>query len=67
MPSNPTIETKWLTETEAAEYLRLGLHALRWHRREGRGPNFYKFGKFVRYAEADLVEWARAQSANRQS
>ncbi|ANI91262.1 helix-turn-helix domain-containing protein [Dietzia timorensis] len=67
MPTKPTIETQWLTEPEAAEFLRISVNALRFQRREGRGPNFYKFGKFVRYAEADLVEWARAQSANHAS
>lgn len=46
-------------DTEAAaRYLSLSPHSLECYRSLGGGPPFYKFGKFVRYAVADLQLWA---------
>lgn len=46
-------------DTEAAaRYLALSPHSLECYRSLGGGPPFYKFGKFVRYAIADLDVWA---------
>ena len=46
-------------DTEAAaRYLALSPHSLECYRSLGGGPPFYKFGKFVRYAVADLEAWA---------
>lgn len=42
----------------AARYLALSPHSLECYRSLGGGPPFYKFGKFVRYAVADLAVWA---------
>ena len=42
----------------AARYLALSSHSLECYRSLGGGPPFYKFGKFVRYAVADLTAWA---------
>lgn len=42
----------------AARYLALSPHSLECYRSLGGGPPFYKFGKFVRYAVADLEAWA---------
>lgn len=42
----------------AARYLALSPHSLECYRSLGGGPSFYKFGKFVRYAVADLEAWA---------
>lgn len=42
----------------AARYLALTSHTLECYRAVGGGPAFYKFGKFVRYAVADLEAWA---------
>lgn len=42
----------------AARYLALSPHSLECYRSLGGGPPFYKFGKFVRYAVADLESWA---------
>ena len=42
----------------AARYLALSLHSLECYRSLGGGPPFYKFGKFVRYAVANLQAWA---------
>ena len=49
-------------DTEAAaRYLALSPHSLECYRSLGGGPPFYKFGKFVRYAVADLESWAAAR------
>lgn len=43
----------------AARYLAISPHSLECYRSLGGGPPFYKFGKFVRYAVADIEDWAR--------
>lgn len=53
-------------DTEAAaRYLALSPHSLECYRSLGGGPPFYKFGKFVRYAVADLEAWAIARKHER--
>lgn len=53
-------------DTEAAaRYLALSPHSLECYRSLGGGPPFYKFGKFVRYAVADLVAWAASRRCER--
>jgi hypothetical protein len=54
----------------AARYLALDAHSLACYRSLDTGPAFYKFGRHVRYAVADLDAWAegcrRSTSATRQ-
>lgn len=46
-------------DTEAAaRYLALEAHTLECYRSLGGGPIFHKFGRYVRYAVADLDAWA---------
>jgi len=46
-------------DTEAAsKYLALDAHTLECYRSLDTGPAFYKFGRYVRYAIADLDVWA---------
>ncbi len=53
-------------DTEAAaRYLALSPHSLECYRSFGGGPPFYKFGKFVRYAVADLEKWAAERRHDR--
>lgn len=47
----------FVTTEEAARYLALSPHSLECYRAKGAGPVFYKFGKAVRYAVADLEAW----------
>lgn len=47
----------FVTTDEAARYLALSPHSLECYRAKGAGPAFYKFGKAVRYAVADLEAW----------
>ncbi|MER8954558.1 helix-turn-helix domain-containing protein [Mesorhizobium sp. M0833] len=41
----------------AAKYLALDPHTLECYRSRDTGPAFYKFGRYVRYAVADLDAW----------
>ena len=49
---------RYLTNDEAAEYLRLSPRTLEKQRVIGGGPKFRKFGRRVMYAVADLDAWA---------
>ena len=49
---------RYLTNDEAAEYLRLSPRTLEKQRVIGGGPRFRKFGRRVLYAIADLEAWA---------
>ena len=52
----------YLTNDEAAEYLRLSPRTLEKQRVIGGGPKFRKFGRRVMYAVSDLDAWADARS-----
>lgn len=53
---------RYLTNDEAADYLRLSPRTLEKQRVIGDGPRFRKFGRRVMYAVADLDAWADARS-----
>jgi len=53
---------RYLTNDEAAEHLSLSPRTLEKLRVMGGGPKFRKFGRSVRYAEADLDAWAAERS-----
>ena len=53
---------RYLTNNEAAEYLRLSPRTLEKQRVFGGGPKFRKFGRRVMYAVADLDAWASDRS-----
>jgi len=59
-PSAPPI--RYLTNDEAAAFLRLSPRTLEKMRVIGGGPRFRKFGRRVMYAVADLEAWADARS-----
>lgn len=50
--------SRYLTNAEAAKYLRLSPRTLEKHRVLGGGPRFRKFGRRVLYALTDLEAWA---------
>jgi excisionase family DNA binding protein len=52
------IPRMYLTNTEAAQYLRLSPRTLEKMRGLGDGPRFHKFGRRVLYARVDLDAWA---------
>ena len=53
---------RYLTNDEAADYLRLSPRTLEKQRVIGNGPKFRKFGRRVMYAVADLDAWADQRS-----
>jgi hypothetical protein len=53
---------RYLTNSEAAAFLRLSPRTLEKQRVIGGGPRFHKFGRRVMYALADLEAWASARS-----
>ena len=52
---------RYLDTREAAQYLGLSNRTLDRYRMTGEGPVFHKFGTRIRYAQADLEEWAAAR------
>ena len=53
---------RYLTNDEAAAFLRLSPRTLEKQRVVGGGPRFRKFGRRVVYAIDDLEAWANARS-----
>jgi len=53
---------RYLTNDEAAAFLRLSPRTLEKQRVLGGGPRFRKFGRRVMYAVTDLEAWADARS-----
>ncbi|MBU1223463.1 MAG: helix-turn-helix domain-containing protein [Gammaproteobacteria bacterium] len=61
-PAQTTQSARYLTNSEAAAFLRLSPRTLEKQRVIGGGPRFRKFGRRVMYAIADLEAWADARS-----
>ncbi|MBN8761713.1 MAG: DNA-binding protein [Thiobacillus sp. 65-69] len=61
-PAQSTQSARYLTNSEAAEFLRLSPRTLEKQRVIGGGPRFRKFGRRVMYAISDLEAWADARS-----
>ena len=61
-PTPPAQPARYLTNDEAAAFLRLSPRTLEKQRVIGGGPRFRKFGRRVMYAAADLEAWADARS-----
>jgi hypothetical protein len=61
-PAPPAQPARYLTNDEAAAFLRLSPRTLEKQRVIGGGPRFRKFGRRVMYAAADLEAWADARS-----
>jgi excisionase family DNA binding protein len=55
-------QARYLTNEEAASFLRLSPRTLEKLRVIGGGPRFRKFGRRVLYAIEDLETWANARS-----
>ena len=53
---------KFLNEVEAATFLGVSVRSLQSWRLTGKGPRFCKFEKAVRYAQADLSQWASSRA-----
>jgi hypothetical protein len=65
VPAPPAVVApplRYMTNDEAAAYLRLSPRTLEKQRVLGGGPRFRKFGRRVMYAVADLDAWADQRS-----
>ncbi len=60
--ATPVSPQRYLTNDEAAGYLRLSPRTLEKQRVIGGGPKFRKFGRRVMYAVVDLDAWAADRS-----
>jgi hypothetical protein len=58
----PPVPVRYLTNDEAANFLRLSPRTLEKSRVIGGGPRFHKFGRRVLYALGDLESWAARRS-----
>jgi hypothetical protein len=61
-PAQSAQPARYLTNNEAATFLRLSPRTLEKQRVIGGGPRFRKFGRRVMYAIVDLETWADARS-----
>ena len=61
-PAQSMQPARYLTNDEAAEFLRLSPRTLEKQRVIGGGPRFRKFGRRVMYAVVDLETWADSRS-----
>ena len=59
--TNANAPVRYLTNDEAAAFLRLSPRTLEKQRVIGGGPRFRKFGRRVLYAIEDLEAWANAR------
>src|SRR6185437_13765588 len=57
-PMTSQATSRYLTNTEAAQFLRLSPRTLEKQRILGGGPRYRKFGRRVRYAIDELEGWA---------
>lgn len=53
-----------LTEAQASHVLNLSVRTLQAWRGQGRGPNFVRAGRAVRYRSTDLVSWINEQTVS---
>ena len=60
----PRSAPRYLSNDEAAEFLKLSPRTLEKQRVVGGGPKFRKFGRRVVYAFEDLESWANARSCD---
>ncbi|MDH5835336.1 helix-turn-helix transcriptional regulator [Luteimonas kalidii] len=58
----PENAPRYLTNAEAAAWLKLSPRTLEKQRVIGGGPPFRKFGRRVLYAVADLEDWSAART-----
>ena len=56
------VAARYLTNDEAAAFLRLSPRTMEKQRVMGGGPRYRKFGRRVLYAVDDLEAWANARS-----
>ena len=63
-PPSPRAAPRYLSNDEAATFLKLSPRTLEKQRVIGGGPKFRKFGRRVVYAIEDLESWANARACD---
>ena len=58
---NPSYWEGFIPETEAADFLCQSVRTIQKWRVTGAGPQFYKFGRSVRYRRRELFDWVEAR------
>ena len=58
----PQASERFLTEREAATFLRLSARTMQRRRRDGTGPKFVRMGARIRYRVRDVAEWTNANT-----
>jgi hypothetical protein len=56
-------ERTWLDRKQVADRLRLPVETLAEWATEGRGPRYYKIGRYARYRLSDVMAWEEEQLA----
>jgi excisionase family DNA binding protein len=66
-PSPQTLDTDpgrtWLSREQVAERLKIPVRTLAAWASRGRGPKYYKFGRWARYQLSDVMDWEEQQLA----
>lgn len=55
-------DDRCLKTSEVAEYLGLSDKTIRQYRTDGRGPEYARFGRMIRYRLSDVNKWRDAHS-----
>lgn len=53
-------DQRLLTESEAADLMRMSVRTLQAWRSQVTGPAYVRAGRAIRYSRSDLVQWMRA-------
>jgi len=59
--ATPETRPRWIDEKQVAEITGIALPTLRNARCVGKGIPFYRFGRAIKYREADVILWAEAR------
>lgn len=57
-----TSEDYWLSREEVASRVKVPVKTLAEWASRGKGPRFYKIGRYARYKMSDLIAWEEAQA-----
>lgn len=57
-----TSEDYWLSREEVAGRVKVPVKTLAEWASRGKGPRFYKIGRYARYKMSDLIAWEEAQA-----
>lgn len=58
-----TTSKEYLSTADVAEYLSVPANTVRYWRTAGKGPAYFRVGKFVRYQRSELERWVTTQQS----